>query len=242
MAQYIRGLLELAEQRQAPRRDDRRLEGRSPGPAAPAGRRPRRRPAPGPGQGSPARRADPRVKARRAGHRPDGAPEPGRGRPATGIHGVLSMPFSGFDLLTRISKVRTETAAASTRRRPRGSSRSSPRRAASARRRSRSTSPSRSASSSQRTVLIDGSLQFGDLRALLKVPVDAPSILDLPTDRVAGIGPPGRPLARSVRDRHPARAAAGRDGRDDHGPRHRQGPVAPAPGLRLDRRSTCRRS
>jgi pilus assembly protein CpaE len=36
-----------------------------------------------------------------------------------------------------------------------------------------------------RTVLIDGSLQFGDLRALLKVPVDAPSILDLPTDRVS---------------------------------------------------------
>src|SRR6185295_13590756 len=37
----------------------------------------------------------------------------------------------------------------------------------------------------QRTVLIDGSVQFGDLRALLKVPVDAPSILDLPTDRIA---------------------------------------------------------
>src|SRR5207253_1144241 len=36
----------------------------------------------------------------------------------------------------------------------------------------------------QKTVLIDGSLQFGDLRALLKVPVDAPSILDLPTDRI----------------------------------------------------------
>jgi pilus assembly protein CpaE len=34
-------------------------------------------------------------------------------------------------------------------------------------------------------VLIDGSLQFGDLRALLKVPVDAPSIVDLPTDRVS---------------------------------------------------------
>ena len=33
--------------------------------------------------------------------------------------------------------------------------------------------------------LIDGSLQFGDLRALLRVPVDAPSILDLPTDRIA---------------------------------------------------------
>ena len=37
----------------------------------------------------------------------------------------------------------------------------------------------------QRTVLIDGSLQFGDLRALLQVPRDAPSILDLPTDRIS---------------------------------------------------------
>jgi pilus assembly protein CpaE len=37
----------------------------------------------------------------------------------------------------------------------------------------------------QKTVLIDGAIQFGDLRALLKVPVDAPSILDLPTDRIA---------------------------------------------------------
>jgi pilus assembly protein CpaE len=37
----------------------------------------------------------------------------------------------------------------------------------------------------QRTVLIDGSVQFGDLRSLLKVPVDAPSILDLPTDRIS---------------------------------------------------------
>jgi pilus assembly protein CpaE len=35
-----------------------------------------------------------------------------------------------------------------------------------------------------RAVLVDGSLQFGDLRALLKVPADAPSILDLPTDRI----------------------------------------------------------
>ncbi len=35
-----------------------------------------------------------------------------------------------------------------------------------------------------KTVLIDGSIQFADLRALLRVPADAPSILDLPTDRV----------------------------------------------------------
>ena len=37
---------------------------------------------------------------------------------------------------------------------------------------------------SRRTVLVDGSLQFGDLRALLKVPLNAPSIVDLPTDRI----------------------------------------------------------
>jgi pilus assembly protein CpaE len=35
-----------------------------------------------------------------------------------------------------------------------------------------------------RTALVDGSLQFGDLRALLKVPLDTPSIHDLPTDRI----------------------------------------------------------
>ncbi|HSH21778.1 MAG TPA: response regulator, partial [Candidatus Caenarcaniphilales bacterium] len=35
-----------------------------------------------------------------------------------------------------------------------------------------------------RVVLIDGSLQFADLRALLRIPPDAPSILQLPTDRI----------------------------------------------------------
>jgi len=35
-----------------------------------------------------------------------------------------------------------------------------------------------------RTALVDGSLQFGDLRRLLKVGPDAPSIYDLPTDAV----------------------------------------------------------
>jgi pilus assembly protein CpaE len=33
-------------------------------------------------------------------------------------------------------------------------------------------------------VLIDGSMQFADLRALLQVPEEAPSLLDLPTDHV----------------------------------------------------------
>jgi pilus assembly protein CpaE len=36
-----------------------------------------------------------------------------------------------------------------------------------------------------RVVLVDGSLQFGDVRALLRVPDSAPSILQLPTDRIS---------------------------------------------------------
>ena len=92
----------------------------------------------------------------------------------------------------------------------------------------------------QRTVLIDGSLQFGDLRSLLKVPgrraVD-PRPADRPHRRVR---PSRRPVARPVGHRHPARSAAHRDGRDAHAARHRQGPVAPAPGLRARSSSTCR--
>ena len=36
-----------------------------------------------------------------------------------------------------------------------------------------------------RVALVDGSLQFGDIRALLRVPDSAPSMLQLPTDRVS---------------------------------------------------------
>ena len=104
--------------------------------------------------------------------------------PERGIHGVLSMPFSGFDLINRISGVRklfeADQENASTRIfsvfAPKGGV-------------GKTTIAFNLAVSmgqmDQRTVLIDGSLQFGDLRALLKVPADAPSILDLPTDRIA---------------------------------------------------------
>ncbi len=106
-------------------------------------------------------------------------PEPDRG-----IHGVLSMPFSGFDLINRIGAVRkafeAEQVSAGTKIfavfAPKGGV-------------GKTTIAFNLAVSlgqmDQRTVLIDGSLQFGDLRALLKVPTDAPSILDLPTDRIA---------------------------------------------------------
>jgi pilus assembly protein CpaE len=101
-----------------------------------------------------------------------------------GIHGVLSMPFSGYDLITRVNEVRRahtlEAAVGSSRVisvfAPKGGV-------------GKTTIAFNLACAigqlDQHTVLIDGSLQFGDLRALLKVPVDAPSILDLPTDRIA---------------------------------------------------------
>jgi pilus assembly protein CpaE len=101
-----------------------------------------------------------------------------------GIHGVLSMPFSGFDLMTRIAQVRkvfaesTESGASRvvTVFAPKGGV-------------GKTTIAFNLAVAlgqiGHRTVLIDGSLQFGDLRSLLKVPGDAPSILDLPTDRIA---------------------------------------------------------
>ncbi len=104
--------------------------------------------------------------------------------PERGIHGVLSMPFSGFDLISRIGSVRkayeAEQEAGGTRIfsvfAPKGGV-------------GKTTIAFNLAVSlgqlEQRTVLIDGSIQFGDLRALLKVPTDAPSILDLPTDRIA---------------------------------------------------------
>ena len=109
--------------------------------------------------------------------------QPVEADPANGIHGVLTMPFSGYDLITRVSQVKKDHEAED------------------------SAGPSKviavfapkggvgkttiafnlgvaAGRVGRRAVLIDGSIQFADLRALLRVPSDAPSILDLPTDRI----------------------------------------------------------
>jgi pilus assembly protein CpaE len=104
--------------------------------------------------------------------------------PSNGIDGVLAMPFSGFDLMTRIAQVRKDFEARQEVGTNRLMSVFAPKGGV-----GKTTIAFNLAvalaQQGQKTVLIDGSIQFGDLRALLKVPVDAPSILDLPTDRIA---------------------------------------------------------
>lgn len=103
--------------------------------------------------------------------------------PYNGVHGVLGMPFTGYELVTRIQ----QTCAAAQVAEQAGTARMvtvfSPKGGV-----GKTTIAFNLAVAigqlGHRTVLIDGSLQFGDMRALLKVPMEAPSLLDLPTDRI----------------------------------------------------------
>ena len=104
--------------------------------------------------------------------------------PGNGVHGVLAMPFTGYELISRLQQVNqtaqvtdnTHLARMITIFAPKGGV-------------GKTTLAFNLAVAigqlPLRTVLIDGSLQFGDMRALLKVPMEAPSLLDLPTDRIA---------------------------------------------------------
>ncbi len=102
--------------------------------------------------------------------------------PERGIDAVLKMPFSGFDLTTLVRKAHDEHAVESSRSGSLLVSLFSPKGGV-----GRTTLAYNLAVAlgvSHRVCLIDGSMQFSDLRGLLRVPAVAPSIVDLPTDRI----------------------------------------------------------
>lgn len=102
--------------------------------------------------------------------------------PDRGIDAVLRMPFTGFDLTTLIRKVGEARAIESARAGSLVVSLFSPKGGV-----GRTTLAYNLAvglGQDHKVCLIDGSLQFSDLRGLLRVPAVAPSIVNLPTDRI----------------------------------------------------------
>ncbi len=99
-----------------------------------------------------------------------------------GVDSVLKMPFSGFDLTTIVRKTYELRSAQATREGNMMISLFSPKGGV-----GRTTIAYNLAvalGADHKVCLVDGSLQFSDLRGLLRVPATAPSIVNLPTDRI----------------------------------------------------------
>jgi pilus assembly protein CpaE len=99
-----------------------------------------------------------------------------------GIDAVLKMPFTGFDLTTLIRKVGETRALESARQGSLMVSLFSPKGGVG--RTTLAYNIAVALGQEHRVCLVDGSLQFSDLRGLLRVPAVAPSIVNLPTDRI----------------------------------------------------------
>jgi len=99
-----------------------------------------------------------------------------------GIDAVLTMPFTGFDLTTMVRKVGETRAVESSRSGSLIVTLFSPKGGVG--RTTLAYNIAVALGAQHRVCLVDGSLQFSDLRGLLRVPAVAPSIVNLPTDRI----------------------------------------------------------
>jgi pilus assembly protein CpaE len=104
--------------------------------------------------------------------------------PKAGVADVLSMPFNGYDLMSHVLGVHKAASEAGDRGPSRIISVFAPKGGV-----GKTTLALNlavvAAESGLRTAMVDGSIQFGDLRGFLRAPANAPSMLDLPTDRIA---------------------------------------------------------
>jgi pilus assembly protein CpaE len=105
--------------------------------------------------------------------------------PERGVDQVLSMPFSGYDLLNVVQGAYKAAQAASPAGRSRVYTLFAPKGGVGRTTLAFNLAVAAAQQPDMRTVLVDGSFQFGDLRTLLRVPMDTPSIFDLPTDRIS---------------------------------------------------------
>jgi pilus assembly protein CpaE len=97
---------------------------------------------------------------------------------------VLSMPFSGYDFMRLVQELNEEHRAQAPEAFSRVYSIFGPKGGVGATTLAYNIAAAIAAEGQQRVALIDGSLQFGDLRTLLQVDEGAPSILQLPTNKV----------------------------------------------------------
>lgn len=101
-----------------------------------------------------------------------------------GVDEVLQMPFNGYDLISKVVATHKSRSAAAAQGPSRMITVFAPKGGVGKTTIAFNVAVA-AASLGARVVVVDGSIQFGDIRALLNVPNNAPSMLDLPTDRVA---------------------------------------------------------